>query len=85
MFKKLFGPFPDEPLLYGFDKIVDLYNKFDSKLKRNNALIDADTASNRTAKAVEFDEAANENINDVINKTETTTEIVVKSTQRVSL
>lgn len=37
MFKKLFGPYPDEALLYSFDKIIGLYYKIDSKLKRTNA------------------------------------------------
>lgn len=36
MLKKLFGPFPDEPLLYGFDKIIGHFNKFDSKFKSHN-------------------------------------------------
>lgn len=75
--KKLFGPFPDEPLLYGFDKILGLFNKFDSKLKRDNA------ASNAATNSVASVEPADEKIDDVVGN-ETTTEMVVTSTQRVS-
>lgn len=44
MFKNLFGPFPDEPLLYSFDKMIGLFQKIDSKLKRKN---DSKNATNK--------------------------------------
>ncbi|XP_037048861.1 uncharacterized protein LOC119083278 [Bradysia coprophila] len=44
MFKSFFGPFPDEPLLYSFDKILGLFHKFDSKLKCKDGEKQTDTA-----------------------------------------
>lgn len=41
MFQKLFGPFPDEPLLYGVDKLLGLYTKFVKNKKTNAANLSA--------------------------------------------
>lgn len=72
MLKKLFGPFPDEPLLYSFDKILGLFHKIDSKLKRINVSNNGGTNESGIVTPIL------EEIVDVI--VETTTENVVTST-----
>lgn len=71
MLKKLFGPFPDEPLLYSFDKILGLFHIIDFKLKRNIASNNGTNVTNIVVPIIE-------EIVDVI--VETTTENVVTST-----
>lgn len=33
MFQKLFGPLPDEPLVYGVDKLIGLFTKVAANVK----------------------------------------------------
>lgn len=40
MFRKIFGPFPDEPLMYGLDRILGLFLKFDITNKSSNSAMD---------------------------------------------
>lgn len=69
MLKNFFGPFPDEPLLYGFDKILELFHKFNSKLKCSDGETQIDTPV-----------SVDEKINEVINETTTASEDVTGET-----
>lgn len=69
MFKKLFGPFPDEPLLYSLDRILGLFHKFDTKSERKDA-------ENQIDFLVPV-EPVNEKSNDVIEETTTENDVTV--------
>ncbi len=66
MFKKLFGPFPDEPLLYTFDKILGLFCKFDPKLNCTDAEHQIDLAV-----------PVVEKVDDVLNETTTENDVTM--------
>lgn len=96
MFKKLFGPYPDEALLYSFDKIIGLYYKIDSKLKRANAPNDVPNDATLIADPIEekianvIDEPTtkkgvaptptDDKINDIILETTTKNDVVPSPT-----
>ncbi|KAJ6639626.1 hypothetical protein Bhyg_12373 [Pseudolycoriella hygida] len=62
MLKNCFGPYPDEPLLYIFDKLLGLFHKFDFKLKCTVG--EKQIGTTPTA-------SADDKINEVINRTTT--------------